>query len=130
MAAAPPADAPSGETPEDLSAQGTAGQEPDAIAADLLEASAAADDRPEVASPVNYDDEGLGEVLIEDRIYRFDSGKQGSALCLSARQEGVWQWSYLGELRWDGRDLRSKQLDRRLLTQLSESLRQLASASS
>ena len=80
----------------------------------------------EVQSPVNYDDEGLGEVEIDGSIYRFDSGKQGTALCLSARRDGAWRWSYLGELRWDGRDLRSKALDRSLLTQLSASLRTLA----
>jgi len=80
----------------------------------------------EVQSPVNYDDEGIGEVEIDGSIYRFDSGKQGTALCLSARRDGAWRWSYLGELRWDGRDLRSKALDRSLLTQLSASLRTLA----
>jgi hypothetical protein len=80
----------------------------------------------EVQSPVNYDDEGIGEVEIDGQIYRFDSGKQGTALCLSLRRDGAWRWSYLGELRWDGRDLRSKALDRSLLTRLSVSLRSLA----
>jgi hypothetical protein len=79
-------------------------------------------------SPVNYDEEGIGEVEIDGSIYRFDSGKQGTALCLSRRQVGAWRWNYLGELRWDGRDLRSKALERSLLTQLSTSLRALAEA--
>jgi len=91
---------------------------------------AAVPDEVETPSPVNYDEEGIGEVEIDGNIYRFDSGKQGTALCLSRRQEGAWRWSYLGELRWDGRDLRSKTLERSLLTRLSASLRALAEAAS
>jgi len=83
-------------------------------------------DASDADGPVNYDEEGLGEVEIDGLLYRFDSGRQGTALCLSRRREGVWRWSYVGELRWDGRDLRSKALDRALLTRLSASLRTLA----
>jgi hypothetical protein len=75
---------------------------------------------------VNYDDEGLGEVEIEGMLYRFDSGKQGTALCLSRRVEGSWRWEFLGEMRWDGRDLRSKVVERQLLTLLSLELRKIS----
>jgi hypothetical protein len=79
-------------------------------------------------SPVNYDEEGLLEVELDERLYRFDAGKQGTALCLSVREPGRWAWRFLGELRWDGRDLRSKLLERSLLTQLSLALREFAAA--
>lgn len=87
----------------------------------------AADEPVEVTeSPVNYDDEGVGEVELEGVVYRFDSGKQGTALCLSCRAEGSWTWQFMGEMRWDGRDLRSKMVERRLLGELSLALRKLA----
>ena len=79
-------------------------------------------------SPVNYDEEGLFEVVLEEHLYRFDAGKQGTALCLSVREPGRWAWRFLGELRWDGRDLRSKLLERALLVRLSVALREFAAA--
>ena len=92
------------------------------------EVTVAAPEVPQVipTSPVNYDDPGLFEVEVEDVLYRFDAGKQGTALCLSKRSDGSWHWLFLGELRWDGRDLRSKALDRKLLGQLSVELRHFA----
>jgi hypothetical protein len=78
---------------------------------------------PEPDSPVNYDDEGLTEVTLGETQFRFDSGKQGTALCLSRRTAGTYRWSYVGELRWDGRDLRSRALERKLLGELSLALR-------
>lgn len=75
-------------------------------------------------SPVNYDEPGVLEVELDEVVYRFDAGKQGTALCLSRRSEGSWDWEFLGELRWDGRDLRSKALERKLLQSLSLLFRQ------
>lgn len=82
------------------------------------------DSAPPAPSPVNYDDEGLIEVTLEEDIYRFDAGKQGTAVCLSRRAVGVWTWEFLGELRWDGKDLRSRTLDRKLLAQLAAHLKE------
>lgn len=113
---------PAAEPISEVSAEAKASPDP----AETKASPDVADAEPTETSPVNYDDEGLGEVEIEGAIYRFDSGKQGTALCLSRRSEGAWRWNYLGELRWDGRDLRSRALDRRLLSRLSESLRSLA----
>ena len=93
-----------------------------------LEVSAVEADEEETPSPVNYDDEGLTEVTLDDALYRFDAGKQGTAVCLSMRSPGSWKWRYLGELRWDGRTLRSRQLERRLLDQLSGALREFSAA--
>ncbi len=101
-----------------------------AMVPDEIESSSGAMVPDEEVSPVNYDEEGLGEVELDGVIYRFDSGKQGTALCLSSRTEENWRWRFCGELRWDGRDLRSKALDRKLLAQLSLHLRQLASEES
>jgi len=121
-----------GQVPEEpLTASGGSAGSSSAGAASAAEPPLASALPPEAEAsdadgPVNYDEEGLGEVEIDGLIYRFDSGKQGTALCLSRRREGVWRWSYVGELRWDGRDLRSKALDRALLTRLSASLRTLA----
>lgn len=94
----------------------------------IEEADAQEEEFPE--SPVNYDEEGLGEVELQGVIYRFDSGKQGTALCLSSRTEDNWRWRFLGEVRWDGRDLRSKALERKLLAELSLRLRELISSAS
>lgn len=79
-------------------------------------------------SSINYDDEGLLEVELEEAQYRFDAGKQGTALCLSVRAVGTYRWSSLGELKWDGRDLRSKSLERKLLGRLSLALREFSQA--
>lgn len=100
-----------------------------AVVGTLPEAEADDADEAEAASPVNYDDEGLTEVVVEEYLYRFDAGKQGTALCLSVRVPGSWRWRYLGELRWDGRDLRSRALERRLLQSLSSALRAFAAES-
>jgi hypothetical protein len=98
---------------------------PTAGSANLADA-ARDDEDQELPSPVNYDDEGLMEVELEDSLYRFDAGKQGTALCLSVRGPGSWRWRFLGELRWDGRDLRSRNLERRLLQLLSKALREFS----
>jgi hypothetical protein len=79
-------------------------------------------------SSINYDDEGLLELELDDMQYRFDAGKQGTALCLSVREVGTYRWSSLGELKWDGRDLRSKAVDRKLLARLSLALREYSQA--
>lgn len=102
-----------------------------AEAAGLVDAALVVeDDEVVVPSPVNYDDEGLTEVTIGDFDYRFDSGKQGTALCLSRRAAGSYRWGYLGEVRWDGRDLRSRALERKLLGELSLALRNFQAESS
>jgi hypothetical protein len=74
---------------------------------------------PESAS-VNYDSPALVEVEIDGTEYRVDSGKQGTALCISTRVSGTWDWSFGGEARWDVNYLRSKAFDRRTLEQLSK----------
>lgn len=71
---------------------------------------------------VNYDSSPVAETAIEGTEYRIDAGKQGTAICVSTRPAGSWDWSFLCEARWDGSELRSKELDRAVRTQLSRAL--------
>lgn len=74
------------------------------------------------ATPVNYDSDPLLELEVEGLQYRLDSGKHGTALCVSTREPGSWDWQFVSEARWDGRDLRARAFDRRILVQLSAAL--------
>ncbi len=73
---------------------------------------------------VNYDSDPILQVEHEGVEYRLDAGKQGTALCISTREPGTWNWSYGGEARWDASSLRCKAFERRTLEQLSRELRQ------
>ncbi len=90
------------------------------------EVSVADADESDLESPVNYDEAGLVEVELGDTQYRLDSGKQGTALCISSRAPGTWRWRFHGEARWDGRTLRTKAFDRQLLDQLSREVQRAA----
>jgi hypothetical protein len=72
---------------------------------------------------VNYDSPAIVEVEIDGVDYRLDSGKQGTALSISTRVTGTWDWSYGGEARWDG-DLRCKAFERRTLQELGKAFKQ------
>ena len=73
-------------------------------------------------SSVNYDSPALVEVEVDDQDFRIDAGKQGTALCISQRVSGSWDWSYCGEAKWDGSSLRCKALERPVLMALSKAL--------
>jgi hypothetical protein len=72
---------------------------------------------------VNYESPALVEVEIEGVDYRLDAGKQGTALCISTRPAGSWDWSFGGEARWDVGSLRSKGFERSTLDQLSRAFK-------
>jgi hypothetical protein len=76
------------------------------------------------SATVNYESPALVEVEIEGTDYRLDAGKQGTALCISTRQSGSWDWSFGGEARWDVGSLRCKAFERRTLDQLSLAFKQ------
>jgi hypothetical protein len=84
---------------------------------------------PAEAPLVNYDDDALVEVTLGEVSYRFDTGKAGTALCISTRDACSWRWQFLGEARWDGRTLRLRALDRSVLEQLSIALREATTGS-
>jgi hypothetical protein len=74
------------------------------------------------SSGVNYDSSPVAETAIDGTEYRIDAGKQGTAICVSTRPAGSWDWSFLCEARWDGSELRAKSLERSVRTELSRAL--------
>jgi hypothetical protein len=71
---------------------------------------------------VNYDSTPVAETAIDGLEYRIDAGKAGTAICVSTRSAGSWDWTFVCEARWDGSELRSKQLERSIRTELSRAL--------
>ncbi len=76
---------------------------------------------------VNFDSEPVMEVEIDGVDYRMDAGMQGTALSISRRASGTWDWSLVGECKWDGISLRCKELDRPLREALAKALKQACS---
>lgn len=74
-----------------------------------------------VSEPVtmSYDGPPVVEVTLEATDFRIDSGKQGTALSISTRPTGSWDWSFAGEARWDGSQLRCRAFERSVLLELS-----------
>lgn len=72
---------------------------------------------------VNYDESPVAETALDGTEYRIDAGKQGTAICVSTRAAGSWDWSFLCEARWDGSELRTKSLERDIRTHLSGALK-------
>jgi hypothetical protein len=71
---------------------------------------------------VNYDSTPVAELSLEGTEYRLDAGKQGTAISVSTRPAGTWDWSFVAEARWDGSELRTKLLERPIRTELSKAL--------
>ena len=77
---------------------------------------------------MNFESASLVEVTVDETDFRVDSGKQGTAFSISSRPTGTWDWTFRGEGRWDGSTLRSRALERRILTELSTALSGVLSA--
>jgi hypothetical protein len=71
---------------------------------------------------VNYESTPVAETAIDDTEYRIDAGKEGTAICVSTRPAGTWDWSFVCEARWDGSELRTKLLERSVRMQLSRAI--------
>jgi hypothetical protein len=71
---------------------------------------------------VNYESNPVAEAAIDGTEYRIDSGKEGTAICVSTRPAGSWDWSFVCEARWDGSELRTKLLERSVRTHLSRAI--------
>jgi hypothetical protein len=71
---------------------------------------------------VNYESNPVAEAAIDGTEYRIDSGKEGTAICVSTRPAGSWDWSFVCEARWDGSELRTKLLERSIRTHLSRAI--------
>jgi len=73
---------------------------------------------------INYDSEAVLEVRHEGIDYRFDAGKQGTALCISTRTPGTWDWQFLAEAKFDRLALRCSELERPVREHLAQALRE------
>jgi hypothetical protein len=80
------------------------------------------------ASSVNFEEAALAELEIDGVDYRLDAGRAGTALCISTRTTGTWDWQFRGEARWQANVLRCKAFDREILSQLSKALTELSSS--
>jgi|1185.fasta_scaffold1050886_2 hypothetical protein len=78
---------------------------------------------------VNFDEAALVELELDGTDYRMDSGRAGTALCISTRPSGTWSWTFRGEARWQANVLRCKVFDRSVLTRLSQALVEVSSGS-
>lgn len=78
--------------------------------------------------PVNFDEAALVELEIDGTDYRLDAGRAGTALCISTRPSGTWDWTFRGEARWQANVLRCKAFDRSVLGPLSKALAEAAAA--
>jgi hypothetical protein len=74
---------------------------------------------------INYDGPALFELDISGTQYRLDAGKQGTALSVSSRRSGTWQWEFLGEAHWRVGELRTRALERSIVEQLSAGLKRV-----
>jgi hypothetical protein len=70
---------------------------------------------------VSYEEAPIVTLAVEGIEYRIDTGL-GSAVAISQRQQGTWQWAPLTQGRWDGRRLRAKCLDQHVSLALAEAL--------
>ncbi len=77
------------------------------------------DSQQQEPQSVSYDGPPIAELTLDTTDFRIDSGKQGTALSISTRASGSWDWSFVGEARWDGSQLRCRALERSILLQLS-----------
>lgn len=73
---------------------------------------------------MSYDGPPIVEITLEATDFRIDAGKQGTALSISTRPSGSWDWSFGGEARWDGSQLRCRAFERALLLELSTAFKQ------
>jgi len=73
------------------------------------------------ADVVNYEEAPIVTLEVSGIEYRIDVG-HGSAVAISQRQPGTWNWTPLTEGRWDGCRLRAKCLAQQVNTALATAL--------
>jgi hypothetical protein len=73
------------------------------------------------ADRVNYEEAALATLEVDGVDYRIDTD-HGSAVAVSQREPGTWDWTLVAEGRWDGSRLRAKGLDPQLITALAQAL--------
>jgi hypothetical protein len=70
---------------------------------------------------VNYEEAPIVTLEVEGIEYRVDTG-QGSAVAISRRQQGSWDWTPVTAGSWDGSRLRAKCLGHQVNTALAGAL--------
>jgi hypothetical protein len=73
------------------------------------------------ADGVSYEEAPIVALDVEGIEYRVDTG-HGSAVAISQRQHGSWDWTPVTEGNWDGSRLRAKCLSLQVRTALGEAL--------
>jgi hypothetical protein len=77
-------------------------------------------------SSVEYDGPALVELSLDEVDYRIDVGKAGTAICISTRPSGSYEWTFGGEARWENRRLRARGIDREVLDVLAKALAEVS----
>jgi hypothetical protein len=72
-----------------------------------------------LAESVNYEEAPLAMLEVDGVEYRVDTG-HGSAVAVSCREPGTWDWSLVTEGRWDGYRLNAKSLKHTVLEALAD----------
>ena len=111
-------ESPGADTPEQGASEDGASEE----SASQARSAASAGERVASDGAVNYDEAAVVELELDGIDYRLDSGRAGTALCISTRATGTWGWEFRGEARWQNNVLRCKAFDRSVLTELSKAL--------
>ena len=75
------------------------------------------------AETVNYDSDPVLQVELDGVDYRLDSGKQGTARCISQREPGTRDWEFVGEAKWELMLLKCKALSRNTNEKLGRALK-------
>ena len=76
-----------------------------------------------VTGSVNYESEPVLELALDDVDYRLDVGMQGTALSVSQRTTGSWDWAFVGQAKWDNVMFRCKALPRPVCEALGKALK-------
>ena len=72
---------------------------------------------------VNYESEPVLQLQLEEVDYRLDVGMQGTAISVSQRAAGSWDWSFVGQAKWDNIMFRCKALPRPVCEALGKALK-------
>jgi len=78
---------------------------------------------PREGESINYESDPVLQLSVEDVDYRLDVGMAGTALSVSHRQSGSWDWSFIGQAKWDNIALRCKELPRPIRDVLAQALK-------
>jgi hypothetical protein len=73
------------------------------------------------ADGVSFEEAPIASLEVDGVEYRIDTG-HGSAVAISQRAPGTWDWLPVTEGRWDGHRLKAKGFDHAVIAALTEAL--------